>query len=127
MLHLLSIGISHHTASLEVREKMWMSLDETREVVKLMKERYFEECMLVSTCNRTEHYGIGKNGGVSAGELKQFLIETKSAGSAVKQEHFITAISEEAVRHLFRVAAGIDSMVIGDIQILSQMKEAFQV
>ncbi|MBM2841065.1 MAG: hemA [Bacteroidetes bacterium] len=127
MLNLLSIGISHHTASLDVREKMWMSLDETRDTVKRLREQYFDECMLVSTCNRTELYGIGKNGSISDGDLKRFLIDTKSAGNAVRQEHFITTISEEAVGHLFRVAAGVDSMVIGDIQILNQVKEAFQV
>jgi glutamyl-tRNA reductase len=127
VLNLHSIGISHHTASLDVREKMWMSLDETREAVKHLHGRYFEECMLVSTCNRTELYGIGKNGNVAEAELRRFLIDAKSAGETVKPEHFTGSISDEAVRHLFRVAAGIDSMVIGDIQILSQVKEAFQV
>ncbi len=127
MLNLLAIGISHHTASLDVREKMWMSADETRNAVKSMMERYFDECMLVSTCNRTELYGIGKNGTLSERDLKEFLIETKKAGGVVAQEHFITAISEEAIRHLFRVAAGVDSMVIGDIQILGQVKDAFQI
>jgi glutamyl-tRNA reductase len=82
--------------------------------------------MLVSTCNRTELYGIGKNGAISDVELKQFLIERKSAGGTVQQEHFATALSEEAVNHLFRVSSGIDSMVVGDIQILNQVKEAFQ-
>jgi glutamyl-tRNA reductase len=127
VLNLLSIGISHHTASLDVRERMWMSLDETREAVKHLHERYFSECMLVSTCNRTELYGIGKNGSIPEDELKRFLIQSKSAGDDVKQEHFVGSVSEEAVQHLFRVAAGIDSMVIGDIQILNQVKEAFQV
>jgi glutamyl-tRNA reductase len=127
MLNLLSIGISHHTASLDVREKMWMSLDETRKVVEHLSERYFDECMLVSTCNRTELYGIGKNGSIPEDELKRLLIESKGADDVVKQEHFIAVVSEDAVRHLFHVAAGIDSMVIGDIQILNQVKEAFQV
>ena len=104
-----------------------MSLDETREAVKHLHERYFDECVLVSTCNRTELYGIGKNGSIAEPELRRFLIQAKSAGDTVKQEHFVNSVSEEAVRHFFRVAAGIDSMVIGDIQILGQVKEAFQV
>lgn len=127
MLNLYSIGISHHTASLEVRERMWMSRDETGGTLKHLHDRYFDECMLVSTCNRTELYGIGKNGSIPEDELKRFLIEAKSAGDAVKQEHFACSMSGDAVRHLFRVVAGIDSMVIGDIQILNQVKEAFQV
>ncbi len=127
MLNLLSIGISHHTASLDVREKMWMSSDEAREVVKRMQEQYFDECMLISTCNRTELYGIGKHGNPLDSDLKQFLIERKSGGTAVTADHFTTVVSEEAVRHLFHVVAGVDSMVIGDIQILNQVKEAFQI
>lgn len=127
MLNLLSIGISHHTASLDVREKMWMSLDETREAVKHLRDKYFDECMLISTCNRTELYGIGKNGSISVTALTRFLIEEKGAVETVQQEHFVSSLSEEAVQHLFRVAAGIESVVIGDIQILNQVKEAFQV
>ena len=127
MLNLVSIGISHHTASLDVREKMWMSLDEISDAVKRLHERYFDECMLVSTCNRTELYGIGKNGSIPDSDLKRFLIDSKDAGNAVKQEHFVSSVSQDAVKHLFRVAAGVDSMVIGDIQILNQVKEAFRV
>ena len=127
MLNLVSIGISHHSASLDVREKMWMSTDETRVAVKGLMEKFFDECMLVSTCNRTELYGIGKNGSLSEVELKQFLIGAKAATGTVKLDHFVSTLSEDAVRHLFHVAAGVDSMVIGDIQILGQVKEAFQV
>jgi glutamyl-tRNA reductase len=126
LLNLYSIGISHHTASLDVREKMWMSADEIRAAVIHLRERYFDECMLVSTCNRTELYGIGKNGSIPDLELRQFLIATKGNAGTVTPEHFTGSLSEEAVRHLFAVAAGIDSMVIGDIQILNQVKEAFQ-
>lgn len=126
MLNLLSIGISHHTAPLAVREKMWLSADEMRQVLKNLQERYFAECVLVSTCNRTELYGIGKNGPVQPEELKHFLIDAKHAAEVVSSDHFISALSEDAVRHLFRVASGIDSMVIGDIQILNQVKEAFR-
>ena len=125
-MNLLSIGISHHTAALEIREKMWMSADEIREALKRLRERYFTECMLVSTCNRTEVYGIAPNPQVDEADLKRFLIEIKGAAGHVLPEHFFGNVSGGAVNHLFKVAAGVDSMVIGDIQILNQVKEAFQ-
>jgi glutamyl-tRNA reductase len=124
-MNLLSIGISHHTASLDVREKMWLSADETREALKFFKQKFFSECVLVSTCNRTELYGITPTLRVDDAELKKQLIEFKKASAMVQPEHFVGAFGGGAVNHLFEVAAGIDSMVIGDIQILNQVKEAF--
>jgi glutamyl-tRNA reductase len=125
-MNLLSIGISHNSAPLEVREKMWMSNDEARGVLKKLQGKFFNEAMLVSTCNRTELYGLTPTAQVGDGELKRFLIEVKNAGATVKPEHFYGSFSGGAISHLFKVAAGIDSMVIGDIQILNQVKEAFQ-
>ncbi len=125
-MNLRSIGISHTSASVETREKMWMSPDEIREALKQLHTKFFDECMIVSTCNRTEVYGIPPQPGVNDLDLKQFLIGLKGATGLVAPDHFYTNDSGEAVNHLFQVAAGIDSMVIGDIQILGQVKEAFQ-
>ncbi|MEW6511004.1 MAG: glutamyl-tRNA reductase [Bacteroidota bacterium] len=122
-MDLHAIGISHHTASLDVRERMWLSNEEIRGVLERVKGNLFHEAVLVSTCNRTELYGLGPVADETA--LKRLLIEFKGAGDAVRPEHFIGAASGSAVHHLFRVAAGIESMVIGDIQILNQVKEAF--
>jgi glutamyl-tRNA reductase len=125
-MNLLSIGISHTTASVEIREKMWMSPDEIRAALTGLRERFFRECMIVSTCNRTEVYGITPELTVDDADLRRFLIEFKGAGEAVTPDHFFGTYAGGAVNHLFKVAAGIDSMVIGDIQILNQVKEAFQ-
>jgi len=125
-MNLLSIGISHTTASVEIREKMWMSADEIRGALTHLRERFFNECMIVSTCNRTEVYGITQEVRVDDADLRRFLIGFKSAQEAVTPDHFFGNYAGGAVNHLFRVAAGIDSMVIGDIQILNQVKEAFQ-
>ena len=124
-MNLLSIGISHHTAAVDIRERMWLSDDEAKEALRQLKERFLAECVLFSTCNRTELYGLAPEGGVTEGDLKKFLIEFKNAADAVHEEHFLGVAAEEAVSHLFRVASGVDSMVIGDIQILNQVKEAF--
>ena len=127
MNHLRSIGISHHTAAVDVRERMWLSIDETREAIDQLTKRFFNECVLISTCNRTELYGLTPQPAANDAELKRFLIDFKKAGDTVRPDHFREGLAGEAVSHLFQVAAGVDSMVIGDIQILSQVKEAFQI
>lgn len=124
-MNLLSIGISHNSASLEVREKMWMSNDEIKAALQQVKGKFFNEAMLVSTCNRTELYGLTPDTQVDDAALKKFLIEFKQAEATVKPEHFYGSFAGGAISHLFKVAAGVDSMVIGDIQILNQVKEAF--
>ena len=123
-MNLFSIGISHNTAAVDVREKMWLTSDETREALRQLADRDVSECVLISTCNRTELYGIA-SGRVGDEDVKRFLIDFKHAGDAVRTGHFYSGSGEGSVAHLFRVAAGIDSMVIGDIQILNQVKEAF--
>lgn len=125
-MNLLSTGISHATAAVDVRERMWMSADEIRGALAGLRERFFNECMIVSTCNRTEVYGIARAGRPDDAELRKFLIGSKRAGDAVTPGHFYTHEAGAAVQHLFRVAGGVDSMVIGDVQILNQVKEAFQ-
>ncbi len=124
-MNLVSIGISHKTAGVEVRERMWLSEDEMRRAVAALKERFFSEVMLVSTCNRTEVYGLNGAAGIQEQELKEFLIGFKGAAEVVRPEHFYGSRAEDAVQHLFNVATGADSLIIGDIQILNQVKEAF--
>ena len=132
-MNLVAVGINHRTAPLEVREKLWMSSDEIRTAIAALKGKPFSECFIVSTCNRTELYGVYNSNGSSSDTppdinvLKDQLIGFKSAGSAVKREHLYHMVSANAIRHLFKVASGIDSMVIGDIQILSQLKDDFNI
>jgi glutamyl-tRNA reductase len=124
-MNLLSVGISHHTASLEVREKMWLSDEEIRAALAQLRGRFFTECVLVSTCNRTELYGMAPGQDVDEAALTKFLIDFKASGKGVDPSHFAGARAANAVHQLFKVASGADSLVIGDIQILNQVKEAF--
>ncbi len=125
-MNLFSIGISHHTAAVEVRERMWLSTDEARQAVTLLKERFFDECMLVSTCNRTELYGVPRDASLHHTDVIATLLDLKHADGSVRPEHFTAWRDGAVLNHLYKVAAGVDSMVIGDIQILNQVKEAFQ-
>ncbi|MBN1398864.1 MAG: glutamyl-tRNA reductase [Bacteroidetes bacterium] len=124
-MNLLCIGISHHTAPLEVREKLWFSANEIRGILPLLKQNYACESVLFSTCNRTELYVLTDDGKIEPGLLKKFLIDKKSAADKVQLSDLFILTGGEAARHLFRVSASIDSMVIGDVQILTQIKEGF--
>jgi glutamyl-tRNA reductase len=131
-MNLLTVGINHRTAPLDVREKLWMSNDEVRKAVAALKGNPFSECFIVSTCNRTELYGTYDDKGNAGAtpdtnSLKDFLINFKAGADAVTREHLYTMSATGAVNHLFKVASGIDSMVIGDIQILSQIKDGFNI
>jgi len=124
-MNLLSIGISHHTASVDIRERMWFTEEETRAALRSLQERLFAECLVVSTCNRTEVYGITLGAQVDEGALTDLVIDMKGARGAVNRDHFVGRLSGAAVHQLFKVASGVDSMIIGDVQILNQIKEAF--
>ncbi|HTR81076.1 MAG TPA: glutamyl-tRNA reductase [Bacteroidota bacterium] len=133
MMNLIAVGINHRTAPLEVREKLWMSDDEIRKAVLALKGKPLSECFIVSTCNRTELYGMF-NGSVeldpphsAADALRDFLVSFKKAAGVVNRDHLYSMVSTNAVNHLFKVASGIDSMVIGDVQILSQIKDGFNI
>jgi len=125
-MNLFSIGISHHTAPVDVRETMVVSAQELPRVLAQLKEHLFSECMLVSTCNRTELYGVLQDPSVAGPEVLAALLAAKESPAAVHPDHFISHHAGAALHHLFKVSAGADSMVIGDIQILNQVKEAFQ-
>lgn len=124
-MNLITIGINHRTAPIGVREKIWFSTDETKNILPQLKEKFFKECVLISTCNRTEVYGIPIDEVEEAKGVIGLLISFKDSGNIVKQDHFYELHSSLAVSHLFKVVSGIDSMVLGDVQIISQMKEAY--
>ncbi len=117
------IGINHRTAPVEIREKFWFSaVESARALSELFAKKLVREAVLVSTCNRTELYYIP--GDVNGSPLWTILARNKN-GSDFEEKHFYNFTSAHAVRHIFSVASGIDSMVLGEDQILSQMKEAY--
>jgi len=126
-MNLLCIGISHHTAPLDVRERLWFSPYEIRRVLPLLKPLDASESVLFSTCNRTELYVLTENGTVEPETLKKFLITQKSAEGKVQPSDMFMMTAGNAARHLFSVAASLDSMVLGDVQILTQVKEGFNI
>ncbi len=122
---LLTTGISHHTAPLETREKIAIARqDNANSVKELCALDGIEEAIVVSTCNRTEIYTIGPQKGCE--QVRLWLQTTGALSDAEMQEHCYTREREQAVRHLFRVAGGLESLVLGESQIVSQLKESWQ-
>jgi len=125
-MELLVTGLNHTTATIDVREKLNFSYPETINLLKeLHKQPAVREALLLSTCNRTELYAY-MNGGNGEEFIQGFMIHVKNAKIPSQTNLFYTFHKMEAVRHLFEVAAALDSMVVGENQILGQVKNAYQ-
>ena len=121
-LHVL--GLNHTTAPVEIREQVIYSDDDiARALAALVQLQGIDEAVILSTCNRTEFYLNSDDGGVTA--LQSWLKGDQSLSKDAEAALF-TLNNEEAIRHLFRVACGLDSMVLGEPQILGQLKDAFR-
>jgi glutamyl-tRNA reductase len=121
---LFAFGINHKTAPLEVREKLYIHEEEIPALLSLLKAT-LAECFILSTCNRTEIYGVCRSPEIDLDFYKDLVINFKNAGEIVKKEHFFTFVSCAACQQLFQVATSVDSKIIGDTQILQQLKNAY--
>jgi glutamyl-tRNA reductase len=120
---LVLIGINHKTAPIELRERIAISRDDLPEATRaLAAQPGVSECMIVSTCNRVEMLAAVES---PETDLTQFLHNHFGLDQALLSPHIYEHRDQQAVRHLFRVAASLDSMVVGEPQILGQVKEAF--
>lgn len=125
-MNLFAISINHRTAPVELREALHLSENEIRTFIEQTKDNAFAEGIIISTCNRTEIYAIPNNDKISLTDLQDLIRKYKS-NFEVKNENFQQFVSRESIEHLFRVACGIDSLLIGDNQIFKQVKTAFQI
>ncbi|MGZ4839145.1 MAG: glutamyl-tRNA reductase [Terriglobales bacterium] len=119
------IGVNHRTAPLEVRERFAISESKLPAAVQqLAQHPGVEEGMIVSTCNRVELLARSRNGG---SDLRTFLSQYFQIDAREFDKHLYEYADKEAIRHLFRVTSSLDSMVVGEPQVLGQMKEAYAV
>ena len=122
---LLTTGISHHTAPLETREKIAIARSEYELQVKQLQQLdAVEEVVVVSTCNRTEIYTIGPE--QSRQQVHQWLQNKGGLSDQEMEAHCYVREREQAVSHLFRVAGGLESLVLGESQIVGQLKDSWQ-
>jgi glutamyl-tRNA reductase len=124
-MHLLLLGISHHTAPVELRERLDFQAPGLQSAVRALAARgSTREAVVVSTCNRAELYVVCDETTLARGDLLTFIAEFHSVDRSTVQPHVYDLVDLDAARHLFRVAAGLDSLVVGEPQILGQVKEA---
>ena len=118
---LFTLGINHHTAPLSVREQVAFNADKLHHALtEVTRANIVREVAILSTCNRTELYCAADD----PERAIQWLAEYHTIEHGVIQPYVYTLPQHEAIRHAFRVASGLDSMVIGEPQILGQMKDA---
>ena len=123
-MRLQILGLNHNTAPVEIREQVVFAGDEVgRAVVRLAEIDGVAEAVLLSTCNRTEFYVLTSDEGRE--RIQDWLHDERDLNPVFKESLF-TLHSDDAIRHIFRVACGLDSMVLGEPQILGQLKDAFR-
>lgn len=121
------IGVSHKSASVRVREKLAFDSNEAGFLASaILKNKYFREVVILSTCNRTEIYFVAEeicpNGAFKS--IKSILTDTCKLEEDI-QPYLFQYYHKETVRHLFKVVSGLDSMILGEYQIVSQVKAAY--
>lgn len=125
-VHILKVGLNYKTAPVEIREKLTFSEDSLRDAMSELKNRKsILENVIISTCNRTEIYAVVDQAHTGRYYIKQFLADW----FGIEKEDFSSYLrileDDGALEHLFKVSAGLDSMVLGETQILGQVKDAF--
>ncbi|MDH4300488.1 MAG: glutamyl-tRNA reductase [Nitrospira sp.] len=128
-MHLIVVGLSHKTAPVEIREQLAVPESRIGEALtRLCSYPGIKEGILLSTCNRVEVYSVVVDVDNGYGRIQEFLADTHlSLSSEQLTPHLYWHTGDRAIAHLFRVAASLDSMIIGESQILGQLKDAFEI
>ena len=127
-MKILVLGLNHKSAPIDVREKLAFDPEQVLRALRELKHRYSEaEFVLLSTCNRVELYCASERAdGVSRESLAKFLSEFHGVRREDFQEFLYMYEGEETVRHLLTVASSLDSLVVGEGQIIGQVKESYR-
>ncbi len=126
-MHVFLLGVSHHTAPVELRERLDFSSRDLGTAVRVLADRSTAaEAVLLSTCNRSEVYVTSEHPERVRAEIVDFLAAYHDVPADTFVPHLFERTDTDAVRHLFRVAAGLESRILGEPQILGQVKDAFR-
>ena len=120
-------GLSHHSSPVEMRERFAFSNTQVADALGQVRQRGIaEEAVILSTCNRVEIYAATRESNPVLGQaLEQFLCDFHGVAAAPTHALY-THLEPQSVDHLFRVSCGIDSMVLGETEILGQLKQAYR-
>jgi glutamyl-tRNA reductase len=127
-VNLLLVGVSHRTAGVSLLERLAVTADQTPELLtRLLSQEYVGEALVLSTCNRVEIYAAVSafHGGLA--DIGAVLAERAGCAVTDLAPHLYVHYDADAARHAFRVAAGLDSMVVGEAQVLGQLREAYAI
>lgn len=125
-MNLALVGINHRTAPVEVRERMSIPDSRLQEAVAdLVRREGIQEGLILSTCNRVEVVANARDGIAPVPVIRNFLADHHQCNLALYESHFYQHRQQEVVEHLFRVASSLDSMIVGEPQILGQLKQAY--
>lgn len=122
---LFAFGVNHKTASVQVREKVYVYEHEMQELLNKFKQT-LSECVIISTCNRTEIYGLHPTADIDFDYYKDLLINFKNASDVVTKKDFFSLIACTACEQLYKVATSVDSKIVGDTQILQQVRQSYK-
>src|SRR6202047_3750014 len=127
-MEIVLVGLNHRTAPVEGREKVSFTADQARRAADQLRARgILEETLVLSTCNRSEVCGVPPETSHNClSGLASFLSEFHSVGTDILTNALYHHYDRQAVRHLFRVSAGLDSMLLGEAEILGQVREAYR-
>jgi glutamyl-tRNA reductase len=126
-MELIVIGLNHRTASIDLRERIAFAKDQMETALHQVKSLpSLRENMILSTCNRVEIYAVARETEKAVFDLKHFLSQHHGLPLKEFEKNLYSFTREEAVKHIFRVASSLDSMVVGEPQILGQIKSAYE-
>src|SRR5690242_6460586 len=122
-MNIIVVGLSHKTASVEIRERVAFSPNQIEKPLReLVALDSIVEGVIVSTCNRVEIYATTRDIAGGIARIKRFMADYHRIPFETLETHLYSYHSEAAIRHVFRVASSLDSMVVGEPQILGQIK-----
>lgn len=125
-MYTIVVGVNHRTAPVEIREKLSFAEDQLSSAMQaLQKEKSILENIIISTCNRTEIYAVADQTHTGRYYVKRFLADWFKMDLEELSPHLLIYENDAAIEHLMRVVAGIDSMVLGETQILGQVRDSF--
>ncbi|PWK15827.1 glutamyl-tRNA reductase [Tumebacillus permanentifrigoris] len=125
-MYIMVVGLNYRSAPVEIRERFALPESELEvALAKLRRSGAIHEVVLVSTCNRTEIYAVAEDRAAGEEAIYGYLTDLSGVPRATFLPHLYVYGENQAIRHLFRVTAGLDSMVLGETQILGQVRTAF--
>jgi glutamyl-tRNA reductase len=125
-MSMLLLGLNHRTAPVEVRERLAFSREGTANALMLFKAQFPDaEAAIISTCNRVEILVNAEDGALNAQDVVTFLANARDLSASSFAPHLYEMSGAAAVRHVFRVISGLDSIVVGETQVVNQVKQAY--